>query len=266
MTVPFNATTQVGFTRAESLLTVKQLKERYLIGLLDDNQKIMDFRGREIPDATIQHYINAAMSYLEIKLDLILADTTFVEEYDYRQVDYTHFNFIQLKKRPLIDVTEIKARFPNNKDLVTYPKEWYVMEKESSQIQLSPVEGSFSGLIVTQGGSYVPLIYGTRDSWPHLFHVTYRAGFCADQVPVILNEMIGMQASIRMFEILGDVLFGPGVSSESVALDGASVNRALTNAQKYALFSGRILSYKEQMKDYIDTVKRYYSGIPSVII
>ena len=265
MTVPFNATTQAPFNDAEQLLTVEQLKSRYLIGLLNENGDLVDYKGHVIPKDTMQHHLNASLSYLEHKLDLIILERTFVEDYDYRAVDYTSFNMIPLKKRPGIEVVELKARFPNNKDLVTYPKEWYVLEKESSQLQLSPVEGTFSGLIVTQGGSYVPLIYGTRDYWPHMFHVTYRAGFCADQIPIVINDMIGMQTAIRMFEILGDVLFGPGIMSENVGIDGASVSKSLANSQKYALFSGRITSYKEQMKEYIETTKKYYSGITSII-
>lgn len=265
MTTPFYATTQGAFERNEPLLTTQQLKERYLVGLVNKDNKLVDFQGNEIPDATIDYHIRAALSYLEHKLDLIIIPTNFTEEYDYRAVDYMNFNFIQLKKRPLIDVTVLKARFPNHQDLVVYPKDWYVLEKEASQVQLSPIEGTFSGLIVTQGGSYVPLIYGVRDSWPHLFQVQYTAGFCSDQIPVIINEMIGMQACIRIFEILGDVLFGPGVISEGVSLDGAGVNRALANSQKYALFSGRITSYKEQMKDYIDSVKKFYNGFASVV-
>jgi hypothetical protein len=179
MTVPFNAVSESSFSRSEAFITPAQLKERYLFGI-----DLTDFKGNPIPDSVIQYHINAAASFLEHKLDLIIFPTKFVEEYDYRAVDYTNFNFLQLKKRPLIDVEILKARFPNNQDLVTYPKEWYVLEKEASQVQLSPVEGSFSGLIVTNGGSYVPLIYGTRDHWPHLFQITYTAGFCADQIPI----------------------------------------------------------------------------------
>lgn len=265
MTTPFNAVSTAGLDRVEPILTVKEFKQRYMIGLLDADGQLIDWKGNAIPDATLQHNILAAISYLEMKLDLIILKTKFVEKYDYRAVDYSQFNFIQLKKRPAIEVELIKAKFPNNRDLVTYPTEWYVLEKEASQIQLSPVEGTFSGLIVTQGGSYVPLIYGTRDYWPHMFEIAYTAGFCDDQIPILINEMVGMQAAIRTFEILGDVLFGPGINSESVSLDGASVSKSLANSAKYALFSGRINSYKDQMKDYIDTVRKYYSGFASVV-
>ena len=258
---PPNSTSQDPFTGNEPLLTVDQMKQRYLFGL-----DLTDKHGNPIPDEVFQHQLNSSLSFLEHKLDIIILAREFTEEYDYRAQDYIDFNFIQLKKRPVSEVIKMKARFPNNRDLVEYPTSWYVVEKESAQVQLSPIEGSFSGLIVTQGGSYMPLIFGTRDYWPHLFQIQYKAGFCADQIPVIINEMIGMQAAIRAFEVLGDILFGPGILSESVSMDAASVSKGLANSQKYALFSGRITSYKEQMKEYIETVKKHYNGSGSAVV
>jgi len=257
---PPNATTDAPFGSFEPLLTATQLKERYLFGV-----ELKDSNGNVMSDDVLQHYIISAVSYLEHKLDIVIAERTFVEDYDYRATDYVNFNFIQLKKRPISQLIEMKARFPNNQDLVKYPEEWYVVEKEAGQIQLSPVEGTFSGLIVTQGGSYVPLIYGTQSYWPHLFHITYKAGFTPDQIPVIINEMIGMQASMRIFEILGDLILGPGVTSENVGLDGASVSKQLGASPGMNAFSARIKSYKDQMKEYIETVRKYYNGIPSIV-
>ena len=248
------------FTREEPLLTVEQMKKRYLFGI-----DLTDEKGNEIPKEVLQHHINAAVSYLEHKLDIIIFPTQILENYDYRQIDYTNFNFIQLKKRPVSQLTSLKAKFPTNRELVDYPKEWFVLEKEAAQIQLSPVEGSFSGLIVTQGGSYVPLIFGTRSSWPHLFEIGYTAGFDADKIPTIINEMIGMQASIRTFEILGDIVLGPGVANESVGLDGAQVAKGLTASAMFSAFSARIESYKKQMVEYIKTVKQHYNGIPTIV-
>lgn len=261
MTVPFSASGSQPFSRTEPMLTVKQLKERYLFGI-----DLTDKKGNVLPDEVMQHQINAAVSYLEHALDLIISPVTITgEQYDYRAVDYSNFNFIQLKKRPGIEVLEIKAQFPNRSDLVTYPKEWYVLEKEASQVQLSPVEGSFSGLIVTQGGSYVPLIYGTRDYWPHLFSITYRAGFCDDQIPVIINEMIGLQAAIKIFEILGDLLYGPGLSSDNVSIDGASVSKGLAASGIYSVYGARIDGYRKSLKDYTEIVRKFYSGFASVV-
>lgn len=261
MTVPFSASGNQPFSRTEPMLTVKQLKQRYLFGI-----DLTDKQGNPLPDEVIQHQINAAVSYLEHALDIVISKVKIEgEQYDYRAVDYSNFNFIQLKKRPVIKVNEIKAQFPNNQQLVKYPEEWYVLEKEGGQIQLSPVEGSFSGLIVTQGGSYVPLIYGTRDYWPHLFSITYEAGFCDDQIPVIINEMIGLQAAIKIFEILGDLLYGPGMTSDNVSIDGASVSKGLAASGIYSVYGARIDGYRKSLKDYMDVVKKFYSGIPSIV-
>jgi hypothetical protein len=256
----FNQTSSNPFTQDEPLLTPEQLKARYLFGI-----DLSDAQGNEMPTETIQHQINAAMSYIEHKLDIVIKPTTFLERYDYRAVDYSEFNFLQLKKRPAIEVTSMKAKFPANRELVNYPKEWFVLEKETGQVQLSPVEGTFSGLIVTAGGQYVPLIYGTKASWPHLFEIEYTAGFCADKIPVIINEMIGLQASIGLFEILGDIVMGAGVSSENVSLDGASVGKTLTASAMYSAFSARIESYRKKLEDYTDTVRKFYNGFQFVV-
>lgn len=252
---PPNNTGGAGFSRTQSLVTPNEIKTRYLFGI-----DLTDENGNEIPDETIQHAIDTAVSYLEHKLDIIIFKTEFQENYDYRQNDYTNFSFLQLKKRPICDVAEWKARFPNNQDLVIYPKDWIVIEKEAATLQLSPVEGTFSGLIVSQGGSYVPLIYGTRDHWPHLFQITYTAGFDNDCIPIVINDMIGMQASIRLFEILGDIVIGAGIANESVNLDGAGVTKGTTASAMFSAFSARTESYKKQMDDYIKTVKKYYNG------
>lgn len=257
---PPNSTSPSAFTQAEPMLTAAQLKIRYLFGI-----DLTDSQGNEIPEEVLQHQINTAVSYLEHKLDIVIRPTRFLERYDYRALDYSEFNFIQLKKRPLSDVHALKAKFPANRELVNYPKEWFVQEKESAQIQLSPVEGTFSGLIVTAGGQYVPLIYGTKSYWPHLFEIDYTAGFCADQIPVIINEMIGLQASIGLFEILGDIVLGPGISSENVSLDGAGVGKTLTASAMYSAYSARIESYRKKMQDYTETVRKYYNGFQFVV-
>ena len=252
---PFHKVSTDAFSRTESLITPDQVKARYLFGI-----DLTDLDGNEIPTETIQHSIDAAVSYMEMKLDITIFKTDFKEKYDYRSIDYNDFNFMSLKKRPVCEVTKFRAKFPTNRELVEYPTEWFVVEQETGQFQISPVEGTFSGLIVTQGGAYVPLIYGTRNHWPHLFEVEYTAGFEPDCIPTVLNEMIGMQTAIRLFEILGDIVLGPGTAGESVGLDGANVSKQTTASAMFHAFSARVESYRKQLDDYVDTVRKHYNG------
>lgn len=258
---PNKVASSAAMTRTEPLLTVEQLKARYLFGI-----KLTDEDGNEMPKETMEHAINSAISYLEHKLDVIIQPTNFVERYDYNQLDYTNFNFIQLKKRPLNSVELIRAKFPTNTELVRYPEQWYVLEKEAAQVQLVPVEGTFSGLIVTNGGSYVPLIYGNRSHWPHLFEITYTAGFCPDEIPVLINDMIGMKAAIRIFEIMGDILLGAGIASESVGLDGANASKNTTASAMYSAFSARVEGYKKEISENVKVVRAYYNGFQFTVV
>lgn len=248
---PPNATTAAGFTRGETIITPEQLKQRYFWGV-----DLTDKQGITVPSEVLQHQINSAVSYVEHKLDVIIYPTTIVDDHDMRSIDYQNFNFLQLKKRPVIEVSAMRAKFPNSATLINFPKQWFVLEKEAAQLQLAPVEGTFNGLIITNGGSYVPLLYGTRDSWPHMFEVTYIAGFCDDQIPIILNEMIGLQAAISMFMILRDTIFGP-IAGENTSLDGASAGRQTGPTGPYG---ARIDSYEKRLAELFKVAHKYYNG------
>ena len=69
--------------------------------------------------------------------------------------------------------------------------------------------------------------------------------------------MVGLAAAASLFEILGYLVLRPGISGESVGIDGASVN-SQTNAN--GPFSGRIKAYKDKLKEYLAVAHKYYNG------
>lgn len=252
------------YSRCEPVISIEQLKARYLFGI-----DLTDKDGRTMPDDTIQYAIDSAVSYLEHKLDIVILQRKILnEEHDYRSINNTNFNFISLKKRPLIDVTVVKARYAPGSDLQEYPKEWYVVEKDAGQLQLVPRGASTiaqaSYLPGMMGNS--PFLLGRTGSWPHLFAVDYIAGFCDNQVPAVINEMIGLKAAYNLFEVLGDIILGIGAPSTSVSLDGASTSRSNSAGAGATVFSARMKSYNERLNDYIDTVRKYYNGIVFTVV
>lgn len=251
------------YSKCEPLITSAQIKSRYLFGI-----DLTDMAGNELPEETIQYSIDTAVSFLEHALDIVILPRTITgERHDYRGIDYNNFNFMNLKQRPVIDVDLVTAMFPNNQNLVEYPKEWYVVEKESAQLQMTPGVGAYTSKLLTPaGGNLLPFLQGTRDQWPHLFSVDYRAGFCDDAIPNIINEMIGLQASIGIFDLLGDIILGLGTPSESVSIDGASVSKQLTSSAGMTVFSSRTKSYQAKLDKYVEVIRKYYNGIPFTVV
>lgn len=253
------------FTKTESLITAAKLRSRYFFGI-----PLVDAQGNEMDDDTLEYAIQSAITYIEQKLDITIIEQRLVERYDFKANDYAEFNFITLKTRPVIEVLEVKARYPSGENLVVYPKEWYVVEKQAGQLQLSPGVGVYSSNMIQPGNAgNLPLILSSshgRGYWPHLFEVTYRAGFPADCIPTIFNEMIGMQASFGILDIMGDILSGLGVASESVGIDGASVSKQLAKSGVYSTFSARSAAYQKRLDQYMDVVRKHYNGIPFVVV
>jgi len=258
---PTNATGTPAFTKNQPLLTIEDLKKRYLFGvdLRDDN-------GNEIDDSVLQHNLDMAVSFVEHELDIIITPRQFKERYDYKKSDYDNFLMLNLKKRPVISVEALEAVTNSEVVLIKYPEEWVSIEKESAQIQISPSEGAFGPMFLSGGSAQLPLLPGRRDYWPHLIRVEYTAGFCPDEIPVIINEIIGLQASLGIFDIFGDLVIGAGIANESTSIDAVSTSQGSTASAMYSGYSARIESYSKRIKKYLDTARRYYHAGSLVVV
>jgi hypothetical protein len=100
---------------------------------------------------------------------------------------------------------------------------------------------------------------------PNLWRITYNAGFEDGKVPHMINQAIGLMAAIQAMALGGIQVFGPGLSSESISLDGLSQSISTTVNAQHAAYSPVIAEYKELLygKDDKDTngilfVLRYY--------
>ena len=239
-----------------NLLTVAQLKSRYLFGL-----DLTDESGQPMSDAVFQHYILAAIQWLEHELDIPLLPTTFCDLQDYYRNDWEAFNFIKLDNLPLISVEEFKVQYPAGQTVITYPQEWLRINAESAQIQIVPTTGTLSQFAIGVGGHFLPMIYGGQDYLPHLFQIQYVAGFAEGQIPRNIIDLIGMAASLGPFNVFGDLIAGAGIANLSLSMDGLSQTIGTTSSATNAGYGARIKQYLEQLKKQIPNLRRYYHGI-----
>ena len=153
---------------------------------------------------------------------------------------------------------------------ITYPKEWLSIKKQESvaiyrNVYLIPNTGSKNGATMTQNS----LIYNGLSphlGWfgqsyiPNYWRPRYVTGW--DKIPADLFDFVAKIASINALSVVGDILYGIGVTSFSISLDGVSQNTPLSRSGQGGLFAGRIKTYIDDMNDrLIPVLKGKYRGV-----
>jgi len=258
MTLAFNQRPQSSNT---PLISVADLKTHYLFGV-----SLKDDDGNELPDEAIEHYILSAQRWLEKELMLYLTPTEVEDErHDYQYVDYTNFGHVKALWSPITEVTKYAIQFPLTNKLLEFNPEWFKADAQSGQINLIPTHGTFSQILMGQGGSFLPLLYTGRDYIPYIIAISYKTGFPENEVPYDLLNIMAMKASIGPLNIAGDLIAGAGIASKSISIDGLSQSVGTTSSATNSGYGARIIAYDKQIKEDLEKARLYYKGITMVV-
>lgn len=245
-------------TKTEPLLDVETYKKRYLFGV-----DLRDGNGDEIEDSVIESYLCAAQDYIEHILEAPIEPQEFTEHLDYKLSEYRTYVYLQLSKYPIVEVDEVNLSFGNG-FRIEFPEEWYKVYGKPGQIQLLPTFGTFQRLIFTSSGQVAPSVLYGRYA-PQILEVKGKYGIGDDEgrVQPIINQAIGLYASIYMLQMLGDIgPGGPGVSSTSVSMDGLSQSLSTAISATNNLFGASILKYTDMLqKTIIPMLLKHYKRI-----
>ena len=244
------------------IMTVKQLKSVYLFGV-----NLQDDDGNEMPDELFKFYIRSAQDWLEKELGgVLLCEKEITESHDYHIADYQSYGFVKLFRSPVQEVTAFGFQFPLSQNVTNFDPSWYRVEQSGNgQINLVPTQGTFSSILLSQGGNFLPLFYTGLQYVPHLFRVTYKAGFKKGQVPPMLLDIIGMKAAMGPLNIAGDLIAGAGIASKSISLDGLSQSISTTASATNAGYGSRIIQYTKQIENLLESARERYQGINMVV-
>ena len=243
---------------ALDVISVEELKGNYLFGV-----DMTDGEGNPFPDTMFEHYIKAAVSWVEHRLDMPLRPRRIVEEkhYFYNE-DYNKYIALELDSYPIIDVEEIKLVLPGNQVVQTFNRDWIHAMVESGQISIVPGVGTAGTILLGASGAWIPFIYGTNRFIPEAFWVTYTAGFSSGQLPFALKDIVGKIASYGPLNLAGELLLGTGIATSNVGIDGLSQSvGTLASPGSGGAYSARIKHYQEEVKESILELRRYYKGI-----
>lgn len=238
----------------EELMDVTFLKENYLFGI-----PLEDSYGNKMTDKMLLHYIKSAIQYAQRIFQITIEPVDIEDEiHDYYANDFQGWSFLQLYKKPVIEVRSMSMQFGNTK-MYEIPKDWIRNYGVTGQIQLFPVSGSTGSLILTQNGSFMPITLGLYQNAPSIWRLSYRAGM--EDIPDDLAEYIMKRASIGILQVWGDLIIGAGIANQTISIDGLSQSIGTTQSPEFAGSGARIKSYQDDMKDLEKRLKDTYVGI-----
>lgn len=245
-----------------------ELQENFLFGIPTCSSD-----GRKLSSsAMLQHILNA-QSLVEDLFSLKLTKQVIEENRDFVRQEFMSWGYIRTMY-PVVHIDNLEG-WINDVCQITYPKEWLSIKKQEDiaiyrNVYLIPNTGSKNGATMTQNS----LIYNGLSphlGWfgqsyiPNYWRPRYVTGW--DKIPADLLEFVAKIAAINILSVLGDVLYGVGITSISVSLDGVSQNTPLTRSGQGGMFAGRIKQYIDDMNDrLIPTLKSKYRGIPFEVL
>lgn len=244
------------------IMSPMELLENYLFGIPTCSND-----GRKMSSSDISKHISTAQSKIESMFSLKISRQVVEENRDFNRQEFMSWGYIRTMY-PISYIDNLEG-WINDVCQITYPKEWLSIKKQADiavfrNVYLIPNTGSKSGATMTQNS----LIYNGLSphlGWfgqsyiPNYWRVRYITGW--DKIPSDLFDFIAKFASINVLSIIGDILYGIGVTSIQMSLDGVSQNTPLTRSSQGGIFAGRIKTYIDEINRDLPYIKSKYRGI-----
>lgn len=240
-----------------------ELRENYLFGI-----PTCTTDGRKISASTIKQHISTAQKRIENLFSIKLNRQVVSESQDYNRQEWMVWGYVEFTY-PIAYPDDLTG-WINSAKQVNYPSEWLSVKKTEvvamwRNLFVVPNSASKRGAVMTQNsliynGVTPHLGYFGKSFIPNYWRLKYITGWRASEVPDDLVDLISKLAAINVLAIIGSYLYGVGIASFSVSLDGVSQSFPLKSG-RYGIFSDRIELYMQQINDMMENMKYIYKGI-----
>lgn len=215
------------WSRTESLLTPEQLVSRFLFGVPLYAPVINPITKRrdEYTPEMIHDAILNAIANLEVEMGITIFPVQFEEKQPFDYNFWRQYGYTRVRHRPISSVDQFTFSAANEENLYEINLRWVEHANfHKGQINLIPlVPAAGVNFIPSSGGgsggaAYLTFMNGF--GWiPAFCKIKYTAGFPNGQIPRVINQLIGINASM---DILADLAATYKASSYSLSLDGGS--------------------------------------------
>jgi hypothetical protein len=250
------STPQLGSgSAAESICSIQQLKTNYLFGV-----DLTDTTGSPMPDSLFSFFLASSVGLLGKMLDIPLVSTVITgEQHDYTKLQRNSHAWIQLDNHIIQQVNGVSIRYPGQPTATPLPPEWVALDKDRGTIQILPSANGATNASYSYGGYYGSLL--AHSYIPGFYSVDYTCGFAPGQCPAEIVDLVGMQASLPVLDLAGDLLGGSGVASSSISIDGLSQSVNTTSSPQNSGYGARVILYNQALKQKIPVLRSFYKGM-----
>lgn len=246
---PENAT-ETARQQVEPLITVDQLKTRFLFGvpLVSAQKDPLTGKAQVMTEDMLGDMIESAVSQAELELKIDIFPVKRTEKHPFDLNLYNAFGYFQLSHRPCTSVDKLSVTPTNQVDVYTVPNEWVEgAYLQKGQVNIVPLTAAFvQGTYIPQsssGGAAFLQILGNRAWIPAWWQIQYTSGFPDGMVPRVINDYIGTQAAYEVLSTLA--LTYARANSHSLGIDGLSQSVSTPGPQ---IFKVRLDELEERRK------------------
>lgn len=243
------------------IMSPSELLELYFWGIPLCTQE-----GKELSNQIIKQKILDAQNAMEGWLGVKLLPGIVVETKHFIRKEYQDWSFLKMTYQVVKGLA--LEGYLNNILQLTMPEHWMSVKKSDDgrsifrNIFIIPNTG---GIVVHTGASFSGLTpqlnwFGNK-TVPNYWKIKYRTGFDDPEQISDLYDFIGKMAAVPLLTMLGDVLLGIGLSSQSLSIDGLSQSLSILKSQQGGIFAARINQYLSELKDNLTRVQSSYRGI-----
>lgn len=255
---------KIKYNKNEGLIiSPTELRENYLFGV-----PVCTNDGRKLNNQTIKQQITVAQKRIENLFSVKINRQVIEESKDFVLQEWNVWGYV--KSTYLISYPDDLKGFINSAQQVNYPKEWLSIKKTEQvaiwrNLYIIPNSASVNGATMTQNSmvfnGIVPHLYYYGKSFlPNYWRLKYITGWRADEIPDDLVDLINKLAAVFTLAIIGNFLYGVGIASWNVSLDGVSQSIPLKSG-KYGMFDSTMQLYLDDINNILENAKYIYTGI-----
>lgn len=251
----------------EMVISPEELLNNYLFGI-----PMCSNDGRKMSKESIIQHIQSSQTQVENLFNIKLTKQVIEENRDFNRQEFMSWGFIRTMY-PINYIDNLQG-WINDVCQIQYPREWLSIKKQEDvavyrNVYLIPNTGSREGATMTQNsliynGISPHLAWFGQTYIPNYWRMRYITGW--DKVPADLLEFVAKIAAMNVLAVIGDILYGIGLTSVQITLDGVSQSTPLTRSSSGGLFGGRIKTYIDDLERMLPILSSKYRGIPFEIL